>query len=126
MDAVIDRFGRLGRYLVAIILIWLGLTGLLDVGFSSITQLPLIEVDYASEIAYALQIIIGIGIFNRSVKRFAKPIAIVYFLLLGYNFYINYFDVFTPAIPYLSDYGRIIFVEVLMIFSGFSYLRHLK
>lgn len=126
MDSLIDNFGKLGRYLVATALIWLGVVGLLEVGFTSITTLPFLDIDYVAKIIYALQIIIGLGIFNRSVKQFAKPIAILYFLLLGYDVYINHLEFFAPALPYLSEYGRFVFVEILLIFSGNSYLRHYK
>tara|TARA_B100000700_G_C14310454_1_gene519015 strand:+ start:38 stop:418 length:381 start_codon:yes stop_codon:yes gene_type:complete len=126
MDGLLDNFAKLGRYVVAIILVWLGAVGILDIGFTAVEILPLLDLEYAAEVAFAFQFIIGLGIFNSSVKRFAKPVALIYFLLVSYNFYENYAQVFTPAIPYFSEYGLVIIVEVLLIFAGNSYLRHYK
>lgn len=126
MDSLLDNFARLGRYLVAVILIWLGLVGLADVGFTAIDTLPLIDAGYAKQVVFTFQIVIGIGIFNSAVKRFAKPVALIYFLLLAYGLYLNYPQLFEPAIPYLTNLGQSYFLEVLLIFAGNSYLRHYK
>ena len=125
MDSVESNFSKLGKYVVGGLLIWLGLTGLLDVGFTTITDLPLFSFNYLTQAIFIAQVIIGIAIFNRSLRRFVKPIAIGYFLLLVFNFYINNVAVFDPAIPYLSDLGRQMWLEALMIFAGFSYMKRL-
>lgn len=123
MDSLESNFSKLGKYLVGGLLIWLGLIGLLDVGFTTVSVLPLVEFEYLSQAIFGTQILLGIAIFNRALRRFAKPIAMLYFLLLIYNFYVSYEIVFEPALPYLSELGRNIWLEALLIFSGYSYLK---
>jgi hypothetical protein len=123
MDSLESNFSKLGKYLVGGLLIWLGLVGLLDVGFTTISTLPLVEFEYLVQTIYVAQILLGLAVFNRSLRRFAKPVAMLYFLVLTYNFYISLAVVFDPALPYLSDLGRNIWLEVLLIFSGYGYLK---
>ena len=123
MDAVESNFLRLGKYVVGVLFIWLGLVGLLDVGFTTVSELPLIDVTYVGTIIFITQILIGLAVFNSSLRRFAKPALILYFLLIIYNGYLDYGQLFTPAIPYLSDLGRDVWLEALVLFAGFNYLK---
>jgi len=123
MDSVESNFLRLGKYVVGILFVWFGLVGLLDVGFTTITAFPLVDFKYVLTTVFIAQILIGLAVFNSSLRRFAKPVLILYFLLIIFNGYLTYPQLFTPAIPYLSDLGRDVFLEALILFAGFSYLK---
>ena len=123
MDAIEHNFLRLGKYLVGILFVWLGLIGLLDIGFTTVSAFPLIDFDFVRTTIFVVQIVIGLAIFNTSLRRIAKPVLILYFLIIIYNGYVSYSEIFTPAIPYLSDYGRDVFIEVLALFASFNYLK---
>lgn len=123
MDALESNFVKLGKALVGTIFVWLGVVGLLDLGFTTIDVFPLIDLSYISTVVYVSQVLIGLAVFNNSLRRFAKPVAIVYFALILYNGYLDYPALFTPAIPYLSAAGQSVFLEILAIFAGFNYLK---
>ena len=126
MEQLQDYLGKLGRIVVGVLWVWLGAVGFVDVGFTTIDTLPLVQIDYVRQLIFASQVIIGIGIFNFEVKRFSKVFAMLYFLALVYSTYVNIALMFEPAAPYLSDLGRDFFLELLLIFAGYSYLRHTK
>ena len=123
MNSAEHAFFKFGRYVVGVGLIWLTLVGLLDVGFTTITELPLIKIESVAKIIYTLQLIIGIGLFNSTVKRIAKPVTMIYFLFILYSMYLNFDVLFSPAIPYFSDLGRDTVMELLLVFAGFCYLK---
>lgn len=123
MDGLANSVYKIGVYIVGIVLLWLGLVGLLEVGFTTISELPLIDSSYVPNIIFAFQIILGLGIFNRSVRRLAIPVAMLYFAFLLYAVYLNFPQVFYPAWPYLSDIGRNTLLEFALLFSGFAYLK---
>lgn len=124
MNSAEHAFLKLGRYVVGVGLIWMALVGLLDIGFTTVAELPLIEIDSVAKVVYALQLIIGIGVFNNTVKRIAKPVAMLYFLFILYNIYTGFSGLFEPAIPYFSDMGRNVVLELLLIFASFCYLKN--
>jgi len=117
---------RLGGYVFAGLLVWLGLLGLLnDSGFTTVSIAPLIELESGQlqMIVYIAQVIVGAALILPKLLPFAKILAIVHIILISFSFITDLSARFDPAFPYLSELGILSLLELGIAFGVYAYLK---
>ena len=117
------NFLSLSRVVLAGILIWLGLLGLLGSGgFTTVSTIPILDFGNPAMFICIAQIILGAALFVQGLTVVGEIISAVYLLLIAYNFVLKFDSRFDPNFPNLSELGLFSLLEIALVVGAFTML----